>query len=65
MSAPAGTLFPAVGNREDLLDVLTVVDAKNTPISSSVAKTGADITNPSVYSYLADSYNSPSTDGEL
>jgi len=42
---------------------LTVVDAKNTPISSSVAKTGADITNPSVYSYLADSYNSPSTDG--
>jgi hypothetical protein len=63
MSAPAGTLFPAVGNREDLLDVLTVVDAKNTPISSSVAKTGADITNPSVYSYLADSYNSPSTDG--
>jgi hypothetical protein len=63
MSAPAGTLFPAVGNREDLLDVLTVVDAKNTPISSSVAKTGADITNPSVYSYLADSYNTPSTDG--
>jgi hypothetical protein len=43
--------------------VLTVVDAKNTPISSSVAKTGADITNPSVYSYLADSYNTPSTDG--
>ena len=43
--------------------MLTVVDAKNTPISSSVAKTGADITNPSVYSYLADSYNSPSTDG--
>ena len=63
MSAPAGTLFPAVGNREDLLDVLTVVDAKNTPISSSIAKTGADITNPAVYSYLADSYNNPSTDG--
>jgi hypothetical protein len=63
MSAPAGTLFPAVGNREDLLDVLTVVDAKNTPISSSVAKTGADISNPAVYSYLADGYNAPSTDG--
>jgi len=63
MSQPAGTLFPAVGNREDLLDVLTVVDAKNTPISSSVAKTGADITNPAVYSYLADSYNPVSTDG--
>lgn len=63
MSAPAGTLFPAVGNREDLLDVLTVVDAKNTPISSSVARTGADISNPAVYSYLADGYNAPSTDG--
>jgi hypothetical protein len=63
MSAPAGTLFPAVGNREDLLDVLTVVDAKNTPISSSIAKTGADISNPAVYSYLADSYNAVSTDG--
>jgi hypothetical protein len=63
MSAPAGTLFPAVGNREDLLDVLTVVDAKNTPISSSVAKTGQDISNPAVYSYLADGYNAPSTDG--
>jgi hypothetical protein len=63
MSAPAGTLFPAVGNREDLLDVLTVVDAKNCPISSSIAKTGADISNPAVYSYLADSYNAPTTDG--
>jgi hypothetical protein len=63
MSSPAGQLFPSVGNREDLLDVLTVVDAKNTPISSSIAKTGADITNPAIYSYLADSYNSPSTDG--
>jgi hypothetical protein len=63
MSAPAGTLFPAVGNREDLLDVLTVVDSKNTPISSSIAKTGADISNPAVYSYLADSYNPVSTDG--
>jgi hypothetical protein len=39
------------------------VDAKNTPISSSVAKTGADISNPAVYSYLADGYNAPSTDG--
>jgi hypothetical protein len=63
MSAPAGTLFPATGNREDLLDVLTVVDAKNTPISSSIARTMGDITNPAIYSYLADSYNAVSTDG--
>ena len=63
MAAPAGQLFPSVGNREDLLDVLTYVDNKNTPISSSVARVGADISNPSVYSYLADSYSAPSTDG--
>jgi hypothetical protein len=63
MSAPAGQLFPSVGNREDLLDVLTYVDNKNTPISSTVARVGADISNPSVYSYLADSYSAPSLDG--
>jgi hypothetical protein len=63
MAAPAGQLFPSVGNREDILDVLTYVDNKNTPISSSIARVGADITNPSVYSYLADSYSAPSTDG--
>jgi hypothetical protein len=28
----AATLFPAVGTREDLMDVISVVDAKNTPI---------------------------------
>jgi hypothetical protein len=63
MSAPAGQLFPSVGNREDILDVLTYVDNKNCPISSSIARVGADISNPAVYSYLADSYNAPSTDG--
>jgi hypothetical protein len=63
MSAPAGTLFPAVGNREDLLDVLMVVDSKNCPISSSIAKTGADLTNPALYSYLADEYNAPQLTG--
>lgn len=65
MPSTVGALFPATGNREDLLDVLTVVDAKNTPISSSIARTAADLSNPGVYSYLADSYNAPSTDGVL
>lgn len=63
MAAPAGALFPSTGNREDLLDVISVVDSKNTPISSSVAKVGADLNNPGLYSYQADSYNSPSFDG--
>ena len=58
-----GDLFPSTGNREYLLDLISVVDAKNTPISSSVAKVGADLNNPGLYSYLADSYNSPSFDG--
>lgn len=63
MPAAVGALFPSTGNREDLLDIISVVDAKNTPISSSIAKVGADLTNPGLYSYQADSYNSPSFDG--
>lgn len=59
------TLFPAVGTREDLLDVISVVDAKNTPISSSIAKVGPDISNPGIYSYLADSYSAPVLDGVM
>lgn len=65
MPSTVGALFPQTGVREDLLDVISVVDAKNTPISSSIAKTGADLTNPGIYSYQADSYNSPSFDGIL
>lgn len=61
----AATLFPAVGQREDLLDILTVVDQKNTPITSSIAKTGPDITNPGIYSYLADAYSAPVLDGVM
>jgi hypothetical protein len=61
----AATLFPAIGTREDLLDVITVVDAKNTPISSTIARSGPDITNPGIYSYQADGYATPSTDGVL
>ena len=61
----AATLFPQVGVKEDLLDIISVVDAKNTPISSNVAKVGADITNPGIYSYQADGYSAPVLDGVL
>ena len=63
MPSTVGALFPSTGNREDLLDIILVVDAKNTPVSSSIAKVGADLNNPGLYSYQADSYNSPSFDG--
>jgi hypothetical protein len=63
MPSTVGALFPSTGNREDLLDIISVVDAKNTPISSSVAKIGADLNNPGLFSYQADSYNTPSFDG--
>lgn len=59
-----GLVHPAVGLREDLADVISVVDAKNTPISS-MAKKGADLTNGAVFSWQADSYNEPSFDGVL
>jgi hypothetical protein len=63
MPSTVGALFPSTGNREDLLDIISVVDAKNCPVSSSIAKVGADLNNPGLYSYQADSYNSPSFDG--
>jgi hypothetical protein len=50
-----GLVHPAVGLREDLADVISVVDAKNTPVSS-MAKKGADLANGSVFSWQADSY---------
>ena len=59
-----GLVHPAVGLRQDLADVISVVDAKNTPISS-MAKKGADLTNGSVFSWQADAYNDPSFDGVL
>lgn len=59
-----GLVHPAVGLREDLADVISVVDAKNTPVSS-MAKKGADLANGSVFSWQADSYNDPSFDGVL
>ena len=63
MPSTVGALFPSTGNREDLLDIISVVDAKNTPVSSSIAKVGADLSNPGLYSYQAQSYNAPSFDG--
>lgn len=61
----AGTLFPNFsGLREDLSDVISVVDAKNTPFISTARK-GTDITNANVYSFQADKYNEPSFDGVL
>lgn len=61
----AGTIFPNFsGLREDLSDVISVVDAKNTPFISTARK-GSDITNANVYSFQADKYNDPSFDGVL
>ena len=62
---PAGTIFPNfAGLREDLSDVISVVDAKNTPFISTARKS-SDITNPNLYSFQADKYNEPSFDGVL
>ena len=61
----AGTIFPNFsGLREDLSDVISVVDAKNTPFISTARKS-SDITNPNLYSFQADKYNEPSFDGVL
>jgi len=61
----AGTIFPNFsGLREDLSDVISVVDAKNCPFISSARK-GSDITNANVYSFQADKYNDPAFDGVL
>jgi hypothetical protein len=60
-----GTVFPNFsGLREDLADVISIVDNKNTPVTSTARK-GADITNPGVFSWQADEYKDPSFDGIL
>jgi hypothetical protein len=59
-----GTIFPATGQREDLADIISVIDAKNTPFVST-AKKGADITNAGIFSFQADRYNDPEFDGVL
>jgi hypothetical protein len=64
MPSTVGAITPVTGLREDLADVIHVIDAKNTPISSA-AKKGSDLTNAGVFSYQADSYNEPVLDGVL
>jgi hypothetical protein len=60
-----GTVFPNFsGLREDLADVISIVDNKNTPVTSTARK-GADITNPGIFSWQASEYNEPSFDGVL
>jgi len=60
-----GTVFPNFsGLREDLADVISIVDNKNCPVTSTARK-GADITNPGVFSWQADEYKEPSFDGVL
>lgn len=59
-----GLVHPATGLREDLADVISVIDQKNTPVTSRI-KSGSDLTNGSVFSWQADSYNDPSFDGVL
>ena len=64
MPSTVGLVHPQTGLREDLADVISVIDRKNTPLTSR-AKTGSDLTNGSVFSWQADSYNDPSFDGVL
>jgi hypothetical protein len=59
-----GLVHPATGLREDLADVISVIDQKNTPVTSRI-KAGSDLSNGSVFSWQADSYNDPSFDGVL
>ena len=60
-----GTVFPNFsGLREDLADVISIVDNKNCPVTSTARK-GADISNPGVFSWQADEYKDPSFDGVL
>ena len=60
-----GTVFPNFsGLREDLADVISIVDNKNCPVTSTARK-GADISNPGVFSWQADEYKEPSFDGVL
>jgi hypothetical protein len=59
-----GLVHPAVGLKQDLAEVISVIDAKNTPVTSRI-KSGSDLANGNVFSWQADSYNDPSFDGVL
>jgi hypothetical protein len=59
-----GLVHPAVGLKQDLAEVISVIDAKNTPVTSRI-KSGSDLVNGNVFSWQADAYNDPSFDGVL
>lgn len=60
----AGLIEPnQVGKREDLADIIAVVDAKSTPVMS-MARKGRDAGNTLV-EWQADAYEDPATDGVL
>lgn len=50
-----------VGKREDLADLISMVDAKDTPLASMIPK-GAKLT-ASLFSWQADAYDKPNQDG--
>lgn len=52
------------GLREDLSDLIAVVDAKSKPLLA-LAKKGAELVNPDVHSWQADGFNAPSFDGVM
>jgi hypothetical protein len=52
------------GLREDLSDLIAVVDAKSKPLLA-LAKKGAELVNPDVFSWQADGYNAPSFAGVM
>ena len=52
------------GLREDLSDLIAVVDAKSKPLLA-LAKKGAELVNPDVFSWQADGYNAPSFSGVM
>ena len=52
------------GLREDLSDLIAVVDAKSKPLLA-LAKKGAELVNPDVHSWQADGFNAPAFDGVM
>ena len=52
------------GLREDLSDLIAIVDAKSKPLLA-LAKKGAELVNPDVFSWQADGYNAPSFSGVM
>ena len=61
---PATTYLNSVGKREDLSDIIAVVDAKETVLTSSIKKGSKKPTNAYV-KWLVDSYPAAVTDGTV